>query len=228
MIKIENVNLNYKSNRVLKDLSLDLDKGQIVGLVGPNGSGKTTLLRILAGLEMNYKGRVMINNMVLPYYLTKSFVSFQPDKLPFDDRYKVEEIEKIYEDFYVDFNVEKFEKMIGDFGLKLDMKLKEMSKGMKDKLQIALSLSRKAKVYLLDEPLSGVDPSARKKILDVMIDNFDPDGLIIISTHLISQIEKILDRAVFISEGKVILNETVDEFRAKNKMGIEEYFEEVF
>lgn len=227
MINIENLNLSYKSNKVLDNFSLNLDNGQIVGIVGPNGSGKTTLLRILAGLEMGYKGSVLINK-VRPSWETKKFVSYQPDHIPFNEKYKLKELIRFYEDFFVDFNSEKFKKIIKDFKLDLNYKLKEMSKGMKDKVQIALTLSRKAKVYLLDEPMSGVDPSARKKILQVILDNYDEEGLMIISTHMISQIEPMLDRAIFINDGKVFLNKTIDEIREEKNIGIEEYFEEVF
>ncbi|MDD7304995.1 MAG: ABC transporter ATP-binding protein [Peptoniphilaceae bacterium] len=227
MINIENLNISYKSNKVLNDFSLKLDDGQIVGLVGPNGSGKTTLLRILAGLEMSYKGEVSINHLK-PSWESKFFVSYQPDHIPFNDKYKLIDLSRLYEEFFQDFKKEKFIKMIREFGLNLDMKLKEMSKGMKDKVQIALTLSREAKVYLLDEPMAGVDPSARKKILQVILDNYDENGLMIISTHMINQIEPMLDRAVFISNGKVFLNKKVDDLRKENNMGIEEYFEEVF
>lgn len=228
MIKIDNLSISYGPKEVFNNFSLNLSKNQIVGLVGPNGSGKTTLLKILAGLETTYTGDLMVNNIKLPNNMAKSFISFQPDHLFFDDRYKLSDIEKLYAYFFCDFDCRKFENMIKEFGLNLNMNLKQMSKGMKDKVQIALTLSRKAKIYLLDEPLNGLDPAARKKILDIMIDNFDENGLTIISTHLISQIERILDRAIVINNGKVLLNERIDEFREKNKISLEEYFEEVF
>src|SRR5699024_1550784 len=135
------------------------------------------------------------------------------DHIPFNDKYRLSDLKGFYEEFFEDFDGEKFEKIIKDFGLNLGMKLKEMSKGMKDKVQIALTLSRKAKVYLMDEPMSGVYPAARKKILQVILDNYDENGLMIISTHLISQIEPMLDRAIFINDGKVFLNKSVDELR---------------
>ena len=134
----------------------------------------------------------------------------------------------MYDEFFEDFSKEKFEKIIRDFKLDMKMKIKNMSKGMKDKVQIALSLSRKSDLYLLDEPMSGIDPASRKKIMDVIIDNFDSEGLMIISTHLISQIERLLDKVVFISDGKIILEENIDDLRQNHKMGVEEYFEEVF
>lgn len=227
MLEIKNLSIAYKNKLVLDKLNLYFKKGEIVGLLGPNGSGKTTLLRILAGLEKNYKGEVKIGGEN-PDYLTKSFVSYQPDHLPLDKSYNLIQISKLYDDFFEDFSKEKFEKIIRDFKLDMKMKIKNMSKGMKDKVQIALSLSRKSDLYLLDEPMSGIDPASRRKIMDVIIDNFDSEGLMIISTHLISQIERLLDKVVFISDGKIILEENIDDLRQKHKMGVEEYFEEVF
>lgn len=227
MLEINNLKMTYKRKTVLDGLNLSLKKGEIVGLLGPNGSGKTTLLRILAGLEKNYKGEVRIGGDE-PNYITKNKVSYQPDHLPLDDSYNLKQVAKLYREFFEDFSREKFEKIIKDFKLDMDMKLKNMSKGMKDKVQIALSLSRKSDLYLLDEPMSGIDPAARKKIIDVIIDNFDHDGLMIISTHLISQIERLLDKVVFLSDGKIILEESIDDLREIHKMGVEEYFEEVF
>lgn len=227
MLEIKNLSIAYKNKLVLDKLNLYFKKGEIVGLLGPNGSGKTTLLRILAGLEKNYKGEVKIGGEN-PDYLTKSFVSYQPDHLPLDKSYNLIQISNLYDEFFEDFSKEKFEKIIRDFKLDMNMKIKNMSKGMKDKVQIALSLSRKSDLYLLDEPMSGIDPASRKKIMDVIIDNFDSEGLMIISTHLISQIERLLDKVVFISDGKIILEENIDDLRKKHKMGVEEYFEEVF
>lgn len=227
MLEIKNLSIAYKNKLVLDKLNLYFKKGEIVGLLGPNGSGKTTLLRILAGLEKNYKGEVKIGGEN-PDYLTKSFVSYQPDHLPLDKSYNLVKISNLYGEFFDDFSKEKFEKIIRDFKLDMKMKIKNMSKGMKDKVQIALSLSRKSDLYLLDEPMSGIDPASRRKIMDVIIDNFDSDGLMIISTHLISQIERLLDKVVFISDGKIILEENIDDLREKHKMGVEEYFEEVF
>ncbi len=227
MLEIKNLTISYKNKIVIDKMNLSFKKGEIVGLLGPNGSGKTTLLRILAGLEKNYRGDVKIGGEK-PNNLTKSFVSYQPDHLPLDKSYNLVKISDLYGEFFEDFSKEKFEKIIKDFKLDMNMKIKNMSKGMKDKVQIALSLSRKSDLYLLDEPMSGIDPASRKKIMDVIIDNFDSDGLMIISTHLISQIERLLDKVVFISNGKIILEENIDDLREKHNMGVEEYFEEVF
>lgn len=227
MLVIKNLNISYGNRLILDNLNLNLNKGEVVGLLGPNGSGKTTLLRILAGLEKNYKGEVSINGN-MPGYETKNQVSYQPDHLPLDKDYTLNKVSDLYEKFFDDFSKEKFEKIINDFKLTMDMKIKNMSKGMKDKVQIALSLSRKSDLYLLDEPMSGIDPASRRKIMNVIIDNFDSDGLMIISTHLISQIERLLDKVIFLSDGKIILEESTDDMRSKYKMGVEEYFEEVF
>lgn len=227
MLEIKNLSISYGGKIILDKMNLKLNKGEVVGLLGPNGSGKTTLLRILAGLEKNYSGEVKIKGES-PSFLTKKFVSYQPDHLPLEKDYSLVQISKLYEKFFEDFSKEKFEKIIKDFKLSMEMKIKNMSKGMKDKVQIALSLSRKADLYLLDEPMSGIDPASRRKIMDVIIDNFDQDGLMLISTHLISQIERILDKVIFLSGGKIILEESTDQMREKYKMGVEEYFEEVF
>nr|WP_246541293.1 ABC transporter ATP-binding protein [Peptoniphilus ovalis] len=218
--------MSYK-HKVLDNLNLDLEGGQIVGLVGSNGSGKSTLLRILAGLEMTYKGEVLINDRK-PDYKTYEEVSYQPDKFALDEKLSVKEVVSTYKTFFKDFDEDKFYKLFNEFNLPLKSKVKEMSKGMREKMQIALSLSRNTDIYLLDEPISGVDPSARKSIINIILNNFREDSILIISTHLISQIEPLLDRVLFLSDGKIYLNKTVDEIRNEHNMGVEDYFTEVF
>lgn len=225
-IEIHKLNMSYK-HKVLNDLDLNLEYGQIVGLVGENGTGKSTLLRILAGLEMTYKGDVKVNGEK-PGASSKSYVSYQPDKFSLDESLSVKETMDTYKLFFDDFDDKKFKALLADFKLPFDSKIKEMSKGMKDKIQIALSLSRNAKIFLLDEPISGVDPSSRKIIIDAILKNFDENSLLIISTHLINAIEPLLDRVVFLSDGKIFLNESVDYIRDEKKMSIEDYFTEVF
>lgn len=225
-LEIKNLSMGYK-NKVLDDLNLELEKGQIVGLVGPNGAGKSTLLRILAGLEMTYKGNVLIDGENINYK-TADVLSYQPDKFALSDRLSVNEIVKTYKLFFKDFDEDKFYKVFNEFNLPQKAKVKEMSKGMREKMQIALSLSRKAEIFLLDEPISGVDPSARKSIIQTILNNFEEDNLIIVSTHLINQIEPLLDRVLFLSEGKIMINKTVDEIRSEENMSIEDYFTEVF
>lgn len=225
-LEIKNLNMGYK-NKVLDDLNLELDKGQIVGLVGPNGAGKSTLLRILAGLEQTYKGEVLVGGKELDYKMA-DIISYQPDKFALSDKLAVKEVVNIYKLFFKDFDEEKFYKIFNEFKLPEKAKVKEMSKGMREKMQIALSLSRNADIYLLDEPISGVDPSARKKIIDIILNNFQEDSLIILSTHLINQIEPLLDRVLFLSDGKISINKTVDEIRSEENKSIEDYFTEVF
>ncbi len=226
MITIRNLTMKYGGRPVIDGLNLDLEKGQIVGLLGENGSGKTTLLRILTGLERNYKGDVKINGKNPGSFINRD-ISYQPDHLPVDPSLKIRKVGKIYQNFFADFDEGKFLNLIEGFDIDKDLKIKECSKGMKDKVQIALSLSRKSPVYILDEPMSGIDPKSRKIILKTIIDNFDYEGLLIISTHLISEIEKVLDRAIFIDNGKILVNERVDDIREKENMGVEEYFTEV-
>lgn len=226
MIEIKDLTMIYGGRAVLDHVNLNLENGEIVGLLGENGSGKTSLLRILSGLERNYMGEVKIDGKN-PGEETNIFVSYQPDHLPIDPSFKIEKLGKLYGNFFADFKEEKFMNLIEGFGIDKNLKIKECSKGMKEKIQIALSLSRKSKVYLLDEPMSGIDPKSRKVILQTIIDNFDYEGILLISTHLIGEIEKVLDRAIFIDQAKIIVNERVDDIREKKNMGVEEYFTEV-
>lgn len=226
MIEIKDLTMIYGGRAVLDHVNLNLENGEIVGLLGENGSGKTSLLRILSGLERNYTGLVKINGKN-PGDVTNKYVSYQPDHLPVDPSFKIKKLGKLYGNFFSDFKEEKFMNLIEGFGIDKNLKIKECSKGMKEKIQIALSLSRKSQVYLLDEPMSGIDPKSRKVILQTIIDNFDYEGILLISTHLIGEIEKVLDRAIFIDQAKIIVDERVDDIREKKNMGVEEYFTEV-
>lgn len=226
MIDIKNLTMVYGGKAVLDNINLSLEKGQIVGLLGENGSGKTTLIRILTGLERNYQGEVNICANK-PGNLTNNIVAYQPDHLPLDENLKIEEVCRVYSDFYEDFDSNKFYELLNSFEISKELKVKECSKGMKEKIQIALTLSRKAKIYILDEPMSGIDPKSRKIVLNTIIDNFDYEGLMIISTHLVLEVEKMLDRALFLDNGKLVVNESVDDIRENHHMGVEEYFTEV-
>ncbi|MFO3717382.1 ABC transporter ATP-binding protein [Anaerococcus sp. ENR1011] len=226
MIEIKNLTKVYNGKAALDNVNLNISDGQIVGLVGENGSGKTTLLRILAGLERNYMGDVKINSHI-PGGHTNNIVSYQPDHLPLDKNMKIDEVVNLYKKFYKDFDSKKFYDLLKGFDISSQLKLGECSKGMREKIQISLTLSRKAKVYLLDEPISGIDPKSRKMVINTIIENFDYNGILLISTHLISEIEKVLDRAIFIKNGQVIVDETVDDIRLNHKMGVEDYFAEV-
>lgn len=226
MIEIKNLSLKYGGREVLKDLNLNIDTGKIIGLVGENGTGKSTLMRVLTGLEKNYKGDVLIDGNK-PGGKTNALISYQPDHLPFDDSMTIIDIGNIYERFYDDFDAENYYKMIDSFSIKRNLKIKECSKGMKDKVQIAATLARKSQVYLLDEPMTGIDPKARFEMLNTIIENFSPDSTLIISTHLITEIEKILDEVIIIADGKVVSHKAVDEIREENGLSLEEYFREV-
>lgn len=226
MIETKNLTMVYSGKAVLDNLEIKIDSGQIIGLVGENGSGKTTLLRILAGLERNYTGDVLIDGK-LPGGMTNKLVSYQPDHLAMKDTLKIAKVVDLYEKFYDDFDSDRFYKLLEGFNIPRDIKIKECSKGMKDKIQIALTLSRKTQIYLLDEPMSGVDPKSRKQVLNTIIENFDYEGIMIISTHLVAEVEKVLDRVVFVENGRILANETVDDIRQNHHMGVEEYFTEV-
>ncbi|SRR5574344_1536136 len=226
MIEIKNLSVKYGGRNVLEDMNLNLEKGKIIGLVGENGSGKSTLMRILTGLERNYKGDVTIDGNK-PGGHTNTLISYQPDHLAFDDSMTIIDIGNIYEKFYDDFDAERYYKLIDSFSIKRNLKIKECSKGMKDKVQIAASLSRRTRIYLLDEPMTGIDPKARQEVLDTIIGNFDYEGILLISTHLISQIENILDEIVIIKNGKILAHKGVDAIREEEKISVEEYFKEV-
>ncbi len=226
MIESKNLTMVYNGKAVLDNVNLSLENGQIIGLVGENGSGKTTLLRIFSGLERNYQGEVKISGNI-PGGKTNDIVSYQPDHLALDENLKISMVSDIYDKFFEDFSSNKFYDLLEGFKISKDLKVKECSKGMKEKVQIALTLSRKAKVYLLDEPLSGIDPKSRKMVLSTIIENFDYDGVLLLSTHLIGEVEKALDRVLFIDHGMIIVDESVDDIRQKHHMGIEDYFTEV-
>lgn len=226
MIEIKNLSLKYGGKKVLDDFNLNLEKGKIIGLVGENGAGKSSLMRIIAGLEKNYAGEVLINGQK-PGGQTNSFISYQADHLPFDDYMTVIDIGNIYDRFYDDFDSESYYKIIDSFSIERSLKIKECSKGMKDKVQIAATLARKTEIYLLDEPMTGIDPKARYEMLNKIIENFSPKSTLIISTHLISEIEKILDEVIIISDGKVLAHKAVDEIREEKGLSLEEYFREV-
>lgn len=226
-ILCKNLSISYGEVDALNGLDLHHNGGGIIGLLGVNGSGKTTLLRILAGLEMSYLGEVSING-IRPSHETKSFVSYQPDHIPFGKNYRISEILKIYGNFFEDFDRRKCSNVLVNLGLKENMRLREMSKGMQDKLMIALSLCRNSDLYLLDEPISGVDVSARKEIREIILDIYNPESIILISTHMIRTIEPLLDRAILMEQGKILMNDEVDVLRSKFNRDLEGTFEEVY
>ncbi len=227
MLKIESLSKQYGSNLVLDQLNLELQANNIVGLLGPNGSGKTTLLKIIAGLIQDYSGTVAVAGAPLDYQ-SKAKISFLPEQQMLNEWWTIQTAIKFYNDFFDNFDVAKFEDMMRLFQLKPTMRVKHLSKGMKEKVNLALALSKQADLYLLDEPLGGVDPAARSIILENIIQNYNQDALLILSTHLISDIEPVLDRAVFIKDKQILLNRSCDDLRAEQAMSVDAFFRKTY
>ncbi len=227
IVETKHLTVKYGSKIAIDDVTIKLDRGKIIGLLGPNGAGKTTLIKTLMKMLLADSGEILIDGMK-PSEKTKAITAYLPDKLLFDDNTKVAETLRVFKDFFSDFDDEKADKMMTDLGVDKTVKIKELNKGMKERLQIALIMSRKANLYLLDEPLASVDPSSRQYILETIIAAYSKDATVLISTHLIHDIEPVLDEAVFIKDGKIILHENVDEIREREHMSIEDYFKEVF
>ncbi|NLW88979.1 MAG: ABC transporter ATP-binding protein [Clostridiaceae bacterium] len=227
MISIKNLNKNYGSTVVLKDMNLELGSGRIVGLVGPNGSGKTTLLKILAGLTSDYTGKVLIEGSE-PGVDTCAIVSFLPEKTYLSDWMRSVDAIDYFNDFYADFDRLKANEMLTQLRLNPKQKIKTMSKGMQEKLQLTLVMARNAKVYLLDEPIAGVDPATRSLIMDALLKQYCEDSLMVFATHLISDVERIFDQVIFLGFGEIKINEEVDRIREKYGKSVDEVFREVF
>lgn len=226
-IEVTGLTKQYRGRTVLDQLTLNLAPGQIVGLMGDNGSGKTTLLKILAGVLAEWDGAVRIAGHV-PGPESKALVSFLPDASILPDRLKPADAIAQYARFFDDFDSAKAREMIDFFGLPWDRTLKEMSKGMREKLQISLAMSRRAKVYLLDEPISGVDPASRDIILRGILSNFAEDALLLVSTHLIADVEAIVDSVIFLKSGTVLLQGGADELRETHGASLDAIFRKVY
>lgn len=225
--KCENLTMKYGKRQVLNNVSFQLDRGKIIGLLGPNGSGKTTLIKLSNGLLTPKKGDIIIDGHKVGLE-TKKMVSYLPERSYLDNSLKIYQIVDLFQDFYEDFDVNKAYNMLKDLKINPEDRLKSMSKGTKEKVQLILVMSREAKLYMLDEPIGGVDPAARDYILRTIISNYNPDASVIISTHLISDIEQVLDDVVFIKEGEVMLHKPVDEIREEDGKSVDELFREVF
>ena len=227
LVEIENLTKKYGSKTAVNDISLNLEGGQIIGLLGPNGSGKTTLIKMLNGLLVPTKGKILVDGKEIGPE-TKAVISYLPDQTYLNMNHKVCEVINFFEDFYEDFDSERAYEMLEKLNINPKDSLKTMSKGTKEKVQLILVMSRRAKLYILDEPIAGVDPAARDYILDVILSNYDPEASILISTHLISDIEKILDQAVFIRNGEIVMNSSVDDIRVNEGKSVDALFREVF
>lgn len=227
MIELKNVSKRYKQTEALKNVSLSLKPGQIVGILGPNGSGKTTLIKILNGLLRDYSGEVLIDNQSVGVH-SKSLISYLPDQTYLADWMNGEKAIDLFKDMYSDFDETRMRDLMAKLKLDSKQSIKTMSKGMKERFQLALVMSRNSKIYILDEPIGGVDPAARELILNTILDNYASDSLVIISTHIISEIEQIFDTVVFLKEGEVVLCDDVDQIRSSYNKSIDELFKEVF
>ena len=226
-LKCSGLSKIYGNITALDNIDLELGEGKIIGLLGPNGSGKTTLIKLASRLLVPSSGKIEICG-IEPCPETKAMVSYLPDRNSLPDWMKVKELVELYSDFFADFDVIRAENMLDSLNIDPTMQFKKMSKGTKEKVQLILAMSRRAKLYLLDEPIAGVDPAARDFILNTIINNYDEGATVVISTHLISDVEKVLDEAVFLKEGHIYLHKTVDEIREETGKSVDEYFREVF
>lgn len=218
---------SYAGTQALRDVDLHLPAGRIVGLLGPNGSGKTTLIKILAGLLCPTSGQATICGEPIGVS-TKARVSYLPDKMYYAGWMRASDLMELFSDFYADFRRDRAEAMCKALGIDLSMKVKSMSKGTKEKLQLILVMCRQASVYLLDEPIAGVDPAAREFILQTILTNYSPESTVLISTHLIADVEPVLDEAVFLKDGSVVIYDAVDNIRTREGKSLDAVFRDVF
>ena len=227
LLEIKDLNKSFDNKKILKDINLTISNGKIVGLLGKNGAGKTTLIKLINDLLTPTSGEILINGNKIGVE-TKKVVSYLPERTYLNKQMKVSEIIEVFKDFYDNFDEKKAKKLLKDLDLDINQKLAKMSKGMQEKVQLVLVMSRKADLYILDEPLGGVDPATRDYILDTILSNFNENASVIISTHLISDIERILDEVVFIDKGKIALQSDTDELRKKENASIDEIFRRMF
>jgi ABC-2 type transport system ATP-binding protein len=227
LITIHNLSKSYYKKQALKNISLQLHSGRIIGLLGPNGSGKTTLIKILNGLLKDYTGEVKIDGRPIGKH-AREIISYLPDEPYFQDWMYVKDVLRLFKDLYKDFDYQKCMNLMKKFSLTEKMRIKTMSKGMREKFQLSLVMSRKAKIYILDEPIAGVDPAARDVILDVILNNYEENAVVLISTHLISDLETIFDEVIFLKEGELLLHQDTESLRNEKGKSIDELFREVF
>ncbi|MCL1935635.1 MAG: ABC transporter ATP-binding protein [Defluviitaleaceae bacterium] len=227
ILELKNVSKKYSKNFALNNVNFNIEKGCIMGLLGPNGSGKTTLIKIITGLLTNYSGDVLINDNS-PGYFANKYISYLPDKQHIPTWLKVKESIKFFEDFYEDFDKERAADMISKMDVPFDSKIKNLSRGQIEKVTLSLVMSRRAKLYILDEPIGAVDPASRDFIIETILKNAGNESSILISTHIISDVEPILNKAIFLKKGEVILSGDVESIRKEQQKSIDEIFREVF
>lgn len=217
----------FDGKKILKDINLIIPKGKIIGLLGKNGAGKSTLIKLINDLLIPTSGEVLINGEK-PGVHSKEIISYLPERTYLDKEMTIEQSIKYFEEFYTNFDSKKAIKLLKDLNLDINTKISKMSKGMQEKLQLILVMSRAAELYILDEPLGGVDPATRDYILDTILSNFNEGASVIISTHLISDIERILDEVIFMNNGQIALTSSADELRNKEKASIDDIFRRYF
>lgn len=227
LLEYQNVSKSYGKKQILSNINLQIPRGKIIGLLGRNGAGKTTLIKLANDLLQPTAGEIRIDGNPVGVK-SKELVSYLPELTYLDKTMTVREAMNFFAEFYQNFDTKKTEKLAKILKLDLDAKINKMSKGMQEKLQLILVISRKAKLYILDEPLGGIDPATRDFILDTILSNFDSDASLLISTHLIADIERILDEVIFINDGKIVLQSDADALRQKEHRSIDEIFRERF
>ncbi|MBE6112071.1 MAG: ABC transporter ATP-binding protein [Peptococcaceae bacterium] len=227
LVQFENVTKQYGDKKALDNVSFTLEPGKIYGLLGPNGSGKSTAIKIINDLLQPTSGTVLVNGLK-PGVESKKIISYLPDRNYLNDWMKVEDAFKLFEDFYEDFDRSRAEEMLRSLNIDSGARLKTLSKGTLEKVQLILIMARRAKLYVLDEPIAGVDPAARDYILQTILGNYGEESSILISTHLITDIEKVLDEVLFLQNGRIVLQGAVDDIRAEHGKSIDGLFREVF
>ena len=227
IVEIKGLTKKYFNKVALNNINLNIEEGRVVGVLGPNGSGKTTLIKILTGILRQTSGQVLIDGKPVGVY-TKSIVSYLPDRNFLYKWMKIEDAMNLYKDFYADFDEEKFNELLAFMKLEKGMKIDSLSKGMHEKLNLSLVLARNARLYILDEPIAGVDPVARDQILDAIINNYNEKSSMIITTHLVRDMESILDEVVFLKEGNIVLAGSAEGLREERGKQIDDIYKEVF
>ena len=226
-LECNSLSKSYGGVQALSSVSFAVEPGRVVGLLGPNGSGKTTLIKLANGLLTPTGGEILINGEK-PGKKTKARVSYLPDRPCLPEWMSAEKLLDMFTDFYGDFQRDKAQEMLEKLGIDPKQKIKQMSKGTREKVQLILVMSRKAELYLLDEPIGGVDPATRDYILETIIRNYNPSASVIISTHLIADVEQVLDDVIFINHGRIVLKSSVDDIREQQGKSVDAYFREVF
>ena len=227
LLECKNLCKSFDNKVILDDINLKIPRGKIIGLLGKNGTGKSTLIKLVNDLLIPTSGEVLINGLK-PGVESKKIISYLPERTYLDKSMTIKETFDYFKAFYDNFDVNKAEKLLKDLNLDIDTRISKMSKGMQEKLQLVLVMSREVELYILDEPLGGVDPATRDYILDTILTNFNEGASVIISTHLIADVERILDEVIFIDKGKIILQSSADELRNKEKSSIDEIFRREF